>query len=160
MGRWKTKHRATHCPNGHEYSPENTAIGSKEERVCLTCQRERMRRKRADPAFLEYQKLAMRKYRDANRDLVNALTRERNARIADELKALKAQLKCRECGEDHPACLEFHHRDPGQKEGNVSIMFRKVRRERWEAEIAKCDVLCSNCHRKLHHDERVKTVAS
>lgn len=62
----------------------------------------------------------------------------------------KASQKCKVCGESCWACLDFHHRDPNIKLTNVANM--------WNAgfsipniikEIAKCDVLCSNCHRKL-----------
>jgi len=31
----------TECPQGHEYTPENTMINNKGSRVCLTCKRER-----------------------------------------------------------------------------------------------------------------------
>jgi hypothetical protein len=41
-------HRSkTHCPHGHEYSPENTRIGSKGGRLCFTCKGEWQRRYRA-----------------------------------------------------------------------------------------------------------------
>lgn len=33
----------THCPQGHEYTPENTQRGGKGERVCATCKRARSR---------------------------------------------------------------------------------------------------------------------
>ena len=33
---WAAK---THCPQDHEYSPENTFINKKGARVCLTCKR-------------------------------------------------------------------------------------------------------------------------
>lgn len=53
------------------------------------------------------------------------------------------------------ACLEFHHKDPSKKEVTLS---RAVNNgwsiERMEKEIAKCVVLCANCHRKLHYEER------
>lgn len=35
--------RRTHCPQGHEYTPENTAVSSKRQRHCKTCKRERTR---------------------------------------------------------------------------------------------------------------------
>jgi len=46
MRRHGTNHNAnkTHCPQGHEYSPANTLIGSDGLRRCRTCRRERQRR--------------------------------------------------------------------------------------------------------------------
>ena len=71
------------------------------------------------------------------------------------LKELKATLECYKCGESHVSCMDFHHRDPKEKEIGISQIFIKGwGKERILEEIAKCDVLCSNCHRKLHYDER------
>jgi predicted HNH restriction endonuclease len=39
--------------------------------------------------------------------------------------------------------------------GHIGV-FRKFGTARLLAEIAKCDVLCANCHRKLHWQERSK----
>jgi hypothetical protein len=70
------------------------------------------------------------------------------------MNSYKDTLSCKECGEDHPACIEFHHRDPTKKEINVSEVVNQL----WSVgrilkEIEKCDILCSNCHRKLHYEE-------
>ncbi len=59
-------------------------------------------------------------------------------------------LFCIKCGENDFCCLDFHHRDPAQKIKDVSKMAKFFSDEKIEAEIAKCDVLCANCHRKLH----------
>lgn len=68
---------------------------------------------------------------------------------------VKANLSCIRCGENHPACLDFHHRDRSGKTFTVSKMViqRYASRERVLEEMAKCDVLCANCHRKLHYQE-------
>ena len=71
------------------------------------------------------------------------------------LKEYKLTLKCIKCPETHPACLDFHHRDPTEKESNIS---RIVAVKGWSIEhileeIKKCDVLCANCHRKLHYEQ-------
>lgn len=41
------KARRTHCPQGHEYTPENTWTSPKNQRHCKTCRRLRMARARA-----------------------------------------------------------------------------------------------------------------
>lgn len=66
---------------------------------------------------------------------------------------LKATLECAECGENHPATLQFHHRDPQKKDFVLSAAVREgYSIERIKREVAKCSVLCANCHAKLHHE--------
>src|ERR1051326_2653657 len=86
-----------------------------------------------------------------NPESAKRAVRKRKQDIRKWLDEYKSHLKCVRCGEDHLACLEFHHRDPEKKEMVVS---RTVdwgwSIERILAEIAKCEVLCANCHRKQH----------
>ena len=63
---------------------------------------------------------------------------------------LKSKLQCIQCGFDHPAALVFHHRDPSQKNGNISVVVFSWEKKRILKEIEKCDVLCANCRRVLH----------
>ena len=70
----------------------------------------------------------------------------------DWFKKLKSTLKCEQCGENHPACLDFHHKNSKEKISEISKMFAtRKSKEKILKEIDKCIVLCSNCHRKLHH---------
>jgi hypothetical protein len=62
-------------------------------------------------------------------------------------------MGCMECGEGHPACLDFHHKDPTEKAFAISRGGGRSR-ESFLAEIAKCDLLCANCHRKRHFNEK------
>lgn len=79
----------------------------------------------------------------------------RQQSLRDRVSALKAALGCKECGESHPACLDFHHRDPLQKRIAIGTMVcRSATMDKVLAEIQKCDVLCANCHRKHHHGQR------
>lgn len=55
------------------------------------------------------------------------------------------------CGEKHPACLEWHHTGEQEKEESLCRMIDQNRPyDVLDAEMAKCVVLCSNCHRKQH----------
>ena len=82
--------------------------------------------------------------------------------IRDWYRTLRATWSCIKCGEDHPATLDCHHRDPSTKirigtngRSSVSEMVAKGwSRERILEEIAKCDIICSNCHRKHHWHEK------
>lgn len=67
----------------------------------------------------------------------------------------KSKLKCIECGESHPSCIEFHHKNKDEKELEISdAIGNGWTQKRILTEIKKCDVLCSNCHRKRHWNEK------
>lgn len=69
---------------------------------------------------------------------------------------IKSNLKCEQCGENHISVLDFHHTDPLQKDLEVSTLIsNRVSKEHILNEISKCIVLCSNCHRKLHYNQRI-----
>lgn len=70
------------------------------------------------------------------------------------IRELKAHSVC-SCGESHPGVLQFHHRDPQKKRADIYMMAAQGwSLERIKNEIAKCDVLCANCHAKWHWEER------
>lgn len=68
------------------------------------------------------------------------------------IEEIKASSGCVFCGENFPAALDFHHTGGnGDKEINISqIAIRSWGLERVRKEMAKCVLLCANCHRKLH----------
>ena len=68
----------------------------------------------------------------------------------------KKELKCEICGEGRYWVLDFHHIDPTKKDIEVSILIRKGSKKKALEEIQKCKVLCANCHRDLHYNERSK----
>lgn len=75
--------------------------------------------------------------------------------IREWLDDYKSNKKCLRCDESHIGCLEFHHRDPKFKEVEIAQAVRiGWSIERIKEEIEKCDILCANCHRKLHWEER------
>ncbi len=83
---------------------------------------------------------------------VRLATRTAWRRRTAVLKGIVAEAKaagCSQCTETDPTCLDFHHRDPTTKSFTIGkAIQRSVRPEVLRAEIAKCDVLCSNCHLK------------
>jgi len=57
---------------------------------------------------------------------------------------------CVECGETHPATLDFDHIDPSIKSFDIGRAVAGSHRG-WDSiykEIQKCQVMCANCHRK------------
>ena len=78
------------------------------------------------------------------------LRKERWARIFEYYGG----RKCSKCGiESEYPIYDLHHRDPSLKEFKIS----RAIRHKWEtllAEIEKCDLLCANCHRIVHEEEK------
>jgi len=58
---------------------------------------------------------------------------------------------CRDCGFAGPVdALEFHHLDARSKEFGISVDGIPRSWARVQAELAKCVLLCANCHREVH----------
>ena len=76
-----------------------------------------------------------------------------NESIIEWFTDYKKTLKCKECGESRYWVLDFHHRDPKEKDVEVSTLMRRGNKTKILKEIEKCDVLCANCHRDLHFKE-------
>ncbi len=75
--------------------------------------------------------------------------------------AIKATKRCVRCGETAAECLHFHHLDPTTKKFEVSVgVGQGWSRKLISAEMAKCIVLCANCHLIHHWDERHGTESS
>ncbi|NHN43443.1 HNH endonuclease [Halorubellus sp. JP-L1] len=81
---------------------------------------------------------------------------ERREERRQELQAWVREQKaesdgCERCEEAHPATLEYHH--PGEKFKSISRMVRDGHsRDRMLKEMSRCELLCANCHRKLHDE--------
>lgn len=89
--------------------------------------------------------------------IAKAKTRHRYdvERLRKIVNDYKSGHPCKICGEGDIRCLEFHHRNPKEKVAAVSVMMNNVvSKKRLLAEIAKCDVICANCHRKIHSSIR------
>lgn len=75
----------------------------------------------------------------------------RRAKLWREQAAVLASLRnvrCTDCGLMYPtAAMDFDHRDPTAKKWTVSQMLLRTSTAEILDEVAKCDVVCANCHR-------------
>ena len=76
---------------------------------------------------------------------------EKNRRKKEYLREIMREHKskpCADCGSEFPFyVMDFDHRDADEKCLSVSKMAQQMSVRRLLDEIAKCDVVCANCHR-------------
>lgn len=91
------------------------------------------------------------------RELVR--TREKYHRVVKPNRIAKKKRligimggRCSRCGYNRSAAaLDFHHREPTEKQRTISHLLAVNQPWAWDAavtEAKKCDLLCSNCHRE------------
>lgn len=67
-------------------------------------------------------------------------------RLKEWIRGIKS-IPCMDCQNIYPSCcMDFDH-VRGKKEFNIGQNTNKVSKSRMLAEIKKCDIVCSNCHR-------------
>lgn len=122
-------------------------IGSKEieERECLICQEK----------FIpnNYARLYCYKCSPLGVSSAEALRNKKRA-LKHYLVEYKGG-KCQECGYDKcEGALQFHHRDPNEKDfqiSHINLNNTDFSIENIKKEIDKCDLLCANCHAEKHY---------
>lgn len=92
-------------------------------------------------------------YYRKNKDKLQANNKAYKLKIRKWFKAYKKTLKCLKCGETHWACLEFHHVKNNKSRAVSTMASAGYSKDKIMKEINKCQVLCANCHRKVHHKE-------
>jgi hypothetical protein len=100
-------------------------------------------------------------YYRRNRDIELQRVRVRQAGMVEFLRDLR-RIPYADCGGTfRPYQMDFDHRDPSTKTfnlmtGRAMLMASK----RVLAEVAKCDVVCANCHRiRSREQHRIRTAA-
>ncbi|PIS11793.1 MAG: hypothetical protein COT73_02000 [Bdellovibrio sp. CG10_big_fil_rev_8_21_14_0_10_47_8] len=62
--------------------------------------------------------------------------------------------KCKKCGleceEDMVGIFSFHHRHPSEKDFAISDKYDRLSWVKIKAELDKCDLVCNNCHGRIH----------
>jgi hypothetical protein len=86
---------------------------------------------------------------------------EKKAAIYEYVQNIKSQLHCADCGERHPAVLQFHHLHSENKTFTIGdAVKRGFSLDRIKREIEKCIVLCANCHAIRHYNMRKQKQSS
>jgi hypothetical protein len=77
--------------------------------------------------------------------------------MAAFVKEVKESRPCADCRNFFPHyVMDFDHRDASQKTAIVSRLVNHLSWRRLREEIAKCDLVCSNCHR-IRTQERLRS---
>lgn len=101
------------------------------------------------------QKAAARRHYLANRQkMINRAKDDRDRRKQEGRKILvEAKNKpCADCGVQYPYyVMQFDHLDGDDKEFNIGGAWLRYGFQRILDEIAKCDVVCANCHAERTH---------
>jgi hypothetical protein len=95
-----------------------------------------------------------RAHYEANKEATKAKIKERIKRNKKQWDLYKSTLKCSKCSFSHIAALDFHHVDPSEKKYVISALVSNKSFTKAMNEAKKCIVLCANCHRIHHYEEK------
>lgn len=95
-----------------------------------------------------------------NKDNYKSQASERKRELRTWLRELKDNKPCVDCGVNYPAvCMDFDHLDGTDKEACLNVLVSNgVGKDRLEAEIEKCDLVCANCHRLRTEKRRIASM--
>lgn len=97
----------------------------------------------------EYQKIASRKHYLANKEAIKARTAKNRQKLYDYVRELKEKTPCKDCGINYSYyVMDFDHLPEYKKEGVINDFILRSSKTKLLEEIAKCDLVCSNCHRE------------
>jgi hypothetical protein len=97
-----------------------------------------------------------------NPEYYNEYSRRRYRERSEMVDVLKNR-PCADCGVQYPpVAMDFDHL--GEKTFSIGLMKGKCSMEKLAAEIAKCEVVCANCHRirthaRKHYTQRKEAAA-
>jgi 5-methylcytosine-specific restriction endonuclease McrA len=78
----------------------------------------------------------------------------------EKIKIMSVDYKggcCEKCGYDkYIGALEFHHLNPSEKDFTIAKGGHCSSWEKVKKELDKCILVCANCHREIHEEERNK----
>ena len=92
---------------------------------------------------------AIKKYDASHKKEKHIYNKKCYKRFMDYKRTLSCVV-CNLSGLKYPQILHFHHRDPTTKLFRIPDKARQYPSKALMDEIAKCDVLCANCHGIAH----------
>jgi hypothetical protein len=101
------------------------------------------------PCRAQYQREHYEKHKARYVERSGTRTKQLVAERAKFMIELFRTRPCADCGESDPLVLEFDHLS--DKKFNVGAGMRERSWQALRDEIAKCDVVCANCHRRRTH---------
>lgn len=99
----------------------------------------------------EKRKAAYRRYYYRNKNRQKVWSKKRVHELRRRIDEYKAEHKCSRCGFSDWRALQFHHRDDEEKVTEIAVAV--TRGWSWDhlmEEVAKCDLICANCHQIEH----------
>jgi hypothetical protein len=144
-----TKHICVKC--GGDFEAKRSGA-----KYCSTACASRARSKRRYNASDAKRRRLARLEKPGYREVVNTVANRRATVIRRWLDEYKIRIGCVDCGyREHAVALDFDH--VGPKKHLVSSA-RSIKGAL--AEIAQCEVRCSNCHRVRGHERRQQQATS
>ncbi len=106
---------------------------------------------------INQQKKYQRDWYQKNKERLHLKQQKKRDKKRKYVNDYKKEQACNECGKNDIRCLDFHHLD--RKSRTISEIVRKTYSLVYLIEeMKKCIVLCSNCHRILHYEERKENI--
>src|SRR6266705_6369282 len=88
-----------------------------------------------------------RAYHERNAEKRRRQVRELRQRLVDFNRELKASMPRADCRRHfHPAAMEWDHLPGAKKLGDISTLARTGKTRQFHRELAKCELVCANCH--------------
>jgi hypothetical protein len=95
----------------------------------------------------------------ANKTRRRATNRRRHRAFMEWYTGLKAGRPCSDCGDTfHPQAMHWDHLPGSSKSADIAVLARRGSRKRVLDEIAKCELVCANCHAIRSHLRRDDTI--
>lgn len=92
------------------------------------------------------QREAIRRHYYANRDVYLEKAKRRREEIKQYVNNLKESSPCSDCGKKYPYfVMDFDHID--EKSIEIHVLRSLSSKKRLDEELAKCELVCANCHR-------------